>query len=187
MPMPEQPDFTTTPLAALERFIESDPLPPVERWNPAHCGTMDLRIDAAGRWYHDGVPITRPAMVRAFSRILRREADGGYVLVTPAERVAIAVEDAPLIVAEARIEGSGSEAIIMFRLTTDAMILCGPDHPLTLRDGPAGMLPYLRVSGSAERPIEARLSRPVYYQLAEAADESGAVWSGGMRFALGPE
>ncbi len=183
--MPEIPDFSATPLDALAAYIESDRLPPVERWHPAHCGTIDIRIDAEGRWYHEGAPLTRPAMVRAFSRILRREADGSHVLVTPAERVTITVEDAALVVAEARIEGAGADATILFRLNTDAMLLCGAEHPLVLREGPAGLLPYLRVSGSAERPVEARLSRPVYYQLAEAADASGAVWSGGQRFALG--
>ena len=184
MPMPTVPDFTATSLDALSAFIDSDTLPPVERWHPAHSGRIDIRIDAEGRWFHEGGAITRPAMVRAFSRILRREADGGYVLVTPAEKLAIVVEDAPLLAVEARIEGEGAAQTIAFRLNTDAMLLCGADHPLVVRDGPAGHLPYLRVTGSVERPVEARLTRSTFYQLAEIADEDGCVWSGGMRFAL---
>jgi hypothetical protein len=123
-------------------------------------------------------------MVRAFSRLLRREADGGYVLVTPAEKLAISVQDAPLLAVEARIEGEQDSRTIAFRLNTDAMLLCGVDHPLVLRDGPAGRLPYLRVTGSAERPVEARLTRSTFYQLADVADADGWVWSGGQRFAL---
>jgi uncharacterized protein len=184
MPMPTVPDFTATSLDALTQWIESDTLPPVERWNPAHEGRIDIRIEAEGRWFHEGGEITRPAMVRAFSRILRRESDGGYALVTPAEKLAITVEDAPLLAVEARIERIGVAQTIAFRLNTDAMLLCGADHPLVLRDGPAGRLPYLRVTGSAERPVEARLTRSTFYQLAEIADADGCVWSGGQRFAL---
>lgn len=184
MPMPTVPDFTATSLETLAAFIDTDTLPPVERWNPAHEGRIDIRIDAEGRWFHEGGEITRPAMVRAFSRLLRREADGGYALVTPAEKLAISVEDAPLLAVDARIEGQGAEQTIAFRLNTDAMLLCGAEHPLLLRDGPAGRLPYLRVTGSAERPVEARLSRSTFYQLADIADANGCVWSGGLRFPL---
>lgn len=184
MPMPIVPDFATTSLDALTQWIEGDALPPVERWNPAHAGRIDIRIDAEGRWFHEGGAIARPAMVRAFSRLLRREADGGYVLVTPAEKLAITVEDAPLLAVEARIEGEQDSRTIAFRLNTDAMLLCGADHPLVLRDGPAGRLPYLRVTGSTERPVEARLTRSTFYQLADVADADGCVWSGGQRFAL---
>ncbi len=188
MPMPTTPDFTATSLDALAQWIEGDTLPPVERWHPAHEGRIDIRIDGDGRWFHEGGEITRPAMVRAFSRILRREADGGYVLVTPAEKLAIMVEDAPLLAVEARIDGQAPDAenaqTIAFRLNTDAMLLCGADHPLVVRDGPAGRLPYLRVTGGAERPVEARLTRSTFYQLAEIADADGCVWSGGVRFAL---
>ena len=184
MPMPFVPDFAATSLDVLAAFIDGDVLPPVERWNPEHSGTIDIRIAADGRWFHEGGEISRPAMVRAFSRILRREGDGSYVLVTPAERLTIAVEDAPLLAVEARVDGAGAAQTIALRLNTDHLVLLGAEHPLVLRDGPAGRLPYLRVSGSAERPVEARLSRSTYYQLAEVADDDGCVWSGGMRFAL---
>ena len=54
-----------------------------------------MRIAADGTWHYAGSPITREAMVRLFARILRREADGRIVLVTPAEKVTIEVEDVP--------------------------------------------------------------------------------------------
>ncbi len=183
--MPASPDFVATPLDALVDYIAGDALPPVDSWHPERSGAIDIRIAADGRWFHEGGEITRPAMVRAFSRLLRREADGSHVLVTPAEKLSITVEDAPLIAVEARVDGEGAGQAILFRLNTDAMVLLGPDHPLILRDGPAGLLPYLRVSGSGGRPIEARLSRSTYYSLAEITDEQGCVASNGLLYALG--
>ncbi len=182
---PPVPDFTATPLDALMQWIDGDGLPPVDRWHPQREASIDIRIMADGRWFHEGGEITRPAMVRLFSRILRREADGSYVLVTPAEKLAIIVDDAPLIAVEARIEGEGAAQVIALRLNTGAMVIAGADHPLTLRDGPAGVLPYLRVSGTRMRPIEARLTRSVYYSLAEIADDQGHIVSNGASFALG--
>jgi uncharacterized protein len=185
MPMPAAPDFATTPLDTLGAWIDGDSLPPVDSWHPEREGSIDIRIAADGRWYHEGGEITRPAMVRTFARILRREADGGHVLVTPAEKLRITVEDAPLIAVEARIDGAGDTQTIAFRLNSAEGVMAGADHPLRLRAGPAGILPYLHVRGPADRAIEARLARPVYYQLAEIADADGMVTSGGMRFALG--
>lgn len=185
MPMPTAPDFIATPLDVLAAYIAGDTLPPVDSWHPERSGVIDIRITADGRWFHEGGEITRPAMIRAFSRLLRREGDGSHVLVTPAEKLAIIVEDAPLIAVEARIESEGAKQVVLFRLNTDSMVLLGPDHPLTLRDGPAGLLPYLRVSGSADRPIEARLSRSTYYSLAEIADAEGRVASNGALYPLG--
>ncbi len=183
--MPTAPDFIATPLDVLAAYIAGDALPPVDSWHPERSGTIDIRITADGRWFHEGGEITRPAMIRAFSRLLRREADGSHVLVTPAEKLAIIVDDAPLIAVEARVEGVGAAQTILFRLNTDAMVMLGTEHPLVLRDGPMGMLPYLRVSGSADRPIEARLSRSTYYSLAEIADDQGCVASNGQLYALG--
>ena len=184
MPAPPLPDFAALPMDALADYIDGDRLPPVDKWDPAHKGRIDIRIDAQGRWFHEGGEITRPAMVRLFSRILRREADGTYVLVTPAEQYAIEVEDAPLVAVEARIEGDDDDATIAFRLNTGAMVIAGIDHPLRLRDGPAGRLPYLHVAGPLTRSIEARLARPVFYELAAHADAGSRVWSNGVGFLL---
>ena len=72
--------------------------PPVGKWNPAHCGEIDIRIARDGTWFHDGSPIARRELVRLLSTILRREPDGHCYLVTPAEKMRIAVEDAPFLV-----------------------------------------------------------------------------------------
>jgi hypothetical protein len=175
------PDFAHAALGEVMAWIDSERLPPVEQWHPAREGRIDIRIAADGRWVHEGGEMTRPAMVRLFSRILRREADGGYVLVTPAEKLAIMVEDAPLIAVEARAGEGG----LLLRLNTDDVVPLDAAHPLRLRDGPAGRLPYLHVRGPAERPVEARLSRALFYELAEQADADGMIASAGARFPLG--
>ena len=174
------PDFRNDALASLLAWADSDMPPPVDQWHPARRGSIDIRIAADGRWYHEGGEIRRPAMVRLFSRILRREADGGHVLVTPAECLSIAVEDAAFVAVDVRGEGG----LLLFALNTGELVAAGADHPLVLRDGPAGRLPYLRVRGSADRPLEARLSRPVHYALADMADADFRVTSGGATFLL---
>ena len=175
------PDFAHAALAEVMAWIDGERRPPVEQWHPARSGRIDIRITADGRWLHEGGEMTRPAMVRLFSRILRREEDGSYVRVTPAERVAIEVDDAPLIAVEARRE----EGLLLLRLNTGDIVPVDAAHPLRLRDGPAGRLPYLHVRGPADRPIEARLSRALCYELAEMADADGMIASGGQRFAQG--
>ncbi|OQW45252.1 MAG: hypothetical protein A4S16_00735 [Proteobacteria bacterium SG_bin6] len=183
MPMPPPPDLAALSLADVARLVEEQRLPPVERWNPAHCGHSDMRIARDGQWYHQGSPIGREAMVRLFSRLLRREADGGFVLVTPVEKLTIDVEDAPFVAVEMKAEGEGDAARLAFRLNTGDLVTAGPDHPLRLAATPEGPRPYLHVRGG----LEAVLARPVYYELAERAIErGGGVWSDGAFFALDP-
>jgi hypothetical protein len=163
-------------------------LPPVDRWNPTHCGDSAMRILADGTWLHEGSPIGRIAMVRLFSTVLRREPDGGYVLVTPVEKLSIAVDDAPFVVVEMSSEGSGEQRRLAFRTNVGDLVVAGAAHPLTLEDRGHGEHPYLRVRGG----LDALIARPVYYELAnlaidEPAGLDGAVglWSDGAFFALG--
>src|SRR5215218_9008043 len=79
-------------LSELQRLIDERRLPAVEKWNPEHCGHSGMRIARDGTWFHDGSPIQRPAMVRLFASVLRREPDGSHVLVTPMEKLTIEVE-----------------------------------------------------------------------------------------------
>ncbi|MBB5726773.1 hypothetical protein FHS97_002721 [Sphingomonas endophytica] len=182
--MAPPPDFDTLTIADIARLADGDRLPPVERWNPAHCGDSEMRIARDGTWYHQGAPITRPAMVRAFSRILRRESDGGYVLVTPVEKLDIAVEDAPFVAVEMKAEGEGRDATLAFRLNTGELVTASATHPLRFAEQADGPHPYLHVRGG----LEALIARPVYYELAEralAGDDAGpGVWSAGTFFAL---
>jgi hypothetical protein len=145
-----------------------------------------MRIAADGSWYHEGSPIGREAMVRLFSTILRREPDGGFVLVTPVEKLDIEVEDAPFVAVEVKSDGEGRERSLAFRLNVGEVVIAGPEHPLRLVDRSDGPHPYLEV----RRGLEARLVRSVYYELAELALAEGAeppgLWSGGVFFPLEP-
>ncbi len=176
-PPPE--DLAGLSLAEIARLAAEKKLPPVAKWNPAHCGHSGMRIARDGTWFHEGSPIGRPAMVRLFSTILRREPDGGHVLVTPVEKLDIDVEDAPFVAVEMRSEGEGRGRRLAFRLNTGDPVVAGPDRPLLL-----GARPYLMVRDG----LEALIARPVYYELAEIALAEGAdppgLWSDGAFFAL---
>ncbi|MDQ4087721.1 MAG: DUF1285 domain-containing protein [Pseudomonadota bacterium] len=170
-------DLSRLSLDEIARLAGAQKRRPVEKWNPQRCGDSFMRIGRDGSWHHEGRPIARPALVRLFSSILRREPDGSFVLVTPAEKLSIEVEDAPFVAVEVRSEGAGAERSLAFRLNTDELVLAGPDHPLWLE----GERPYLNV-----RPgLDALIARPVYYELAEMALEEGGIWSGGAYFPLG--
>lgn len=185
--MPESsppPEFETLPLDAIAQMVEDRRLPPVETWNPAHCGNSGMCIARDGIWYHEGSPITRPAMVRLFSTILRREPDGRFVLVTPAEKLDINVEDAPFVATAVQSEGTGPERRIAFRLNTGDPVLADADHPIRCEEKADGLHPYVQV-----RPgIDALIARSVWYELVQyALDESAAgLWSGGSFFSLEP-
>jgi hypothetical protein len=186
--MPSPPDdLAMLSLAEVAQLAAERKLPPVERWNPSHCGDSAMRIARDGTWFHEGSPIGRPAMVRLFSTILRREPDGRFVLVTPVEKLDIDVEDAPFIAVELKTEGEGHERSLAFRLNTGALVIAGPDHPLRLEPAGDGPVPYLEVRSG----LDARLARPVYYELAELALAEGAepagLWSGGAFFAMAPQ
>ena len=186
MPPAPPADLSGLGLAEIVRLAEERKLPPVEQWDPSHCGDSLMRIARDGTWYHEGRPIARPAMVRLFSSILRREPDGGYVLVTPVEKLDIEVEDAPFVAVELKCEGEGERRRLAFRLNTGDLVLAGPDHRLRLEEGEEGPHPYVEVRNG----LDARLSRPVYYELAEIALAEGAeppgVWSSGVFFSLDP-
>lgn len=184
MPMEPLPDLSTLSLADIARLLAEKRLPPVEKWNPDHCGDSEMRIARDGTWYHQGSPIGRETMVRLFSSILRREADGSHVLVTPGEKLDIEVEDAPFIAVELKTEGEGRGRTLIFRLNSGDLVTAGADNGLTLRETPDGPHPYLHVRGG----LEALVARSVYYELMNLAlDEGGdriGLWSDGAFFPL---
>ena len=166
-------------------------LPPVHLWNPPNCGDIDIRIARDGRWFHEGSPIGREALVRLFSTVLRRDPDGVY-LVTPGEKLRITVEDAPFTAV--RVDRVGGALRFLTNLGDE--VEAGPDHPIRVEtDAATGEpAPYVNVRGG----LEARLSRPVFYELVEMAElrptepadgmfvESLCVESLGAWFPLGP-
>jgi hypothetical protein len=160
-------------------------LPPVEGWNPAYCGESGMRIARDGSWFHLGEPIQRPALVRLFSTILRKD-DEGFMLVTPVEKLSIAVEDAPFMAVAMAVAGDGETQRLTFTTNVGDDAIAGPNHGLRFVPDPrsGAPVPYLDV----RRGLEAKLARPVYYQLVERAvvrDGDLGVWSDKIFFVLG--
>ncbi|HZB38434.1 MAG TPA: DUF1285 domain-containing protein [Beijerinckiaceae bacterium] len=153
--------------AALDAARRGKGPPPVERWNPAYCGEIDMRIAADGTWFYNGSPIGRLPLVKLFASILRKDPER-YVLVTPVERVGIAVEDAPFQALEMAVDGEGAERRIAFRTNVDDLVTVGPGHPLRFDRAPAGgVKPYVRVRGD----LWARVTRALTYDLIALGEE----------------
>lgn len=142
-------------------------LPPVHLWNPPFCGDLDMRIAADGIWYYLGTPIGRPALVRLFSTILKREGDK-YFLVTPVEKVGIRVDDAPFMAVEMRKDVDQQGARLQFRTNVDDWIGCDAAHRLRFeRDAHDGLMPYLHVRAE----LWAKVTRALYYELVDMGEE----------------
>jgi uncharacterized protein len=152
-------------------------IPPVHLWNPPDCGDIDMRIGHDGTWYYQKTPITRPAMVRMFASILKREGDR-YYLVTPVEKCGITVEDAPLIAVDLTEETTPQGTALRFRTNVGDEVLCGRDHALRFDPQPdGGLKPYVHI----RRDLWAKVTRPVYYELAERGERrmvDGTEWFG---------
>jgi hypothetical protein len=177
-------------LSRLEKLIAGDghrAPAPVERWNPPYCGDIGLSIACDGTWAYRGSPINRPALVKLFASVLRRDDDGRHYLVTPAEKVDIAVEDAPLLSVEMDVigEGAAHAQVLVMRTNLDDVVWVGNAHPLRFATGPnGGLKPYVLIRGR----IEALATRALTYDLAALVVEDDAgrhgVWSGGAFFAI---
>ena len=143
-----------------------------------------MRIARDGTWYHQGSPIGRPAMTRLFSTVLRREPDGSHVLVTPVEKLSIEVEATAFRATQMTMDGSHEKRRIGLTLDSGDALIVGPEHPLTVTGTPDGPSPRVAVRFG----LEAELSRPLYYELAEIAlaeaHEPPGVWSDGAFFPL---
>jgi hypothetical protein len=176
-------------VAAAARGSGERGLPPVHLWNPAHCGDIDIVIRRDGTWWHEGAPIGRPALVRLFSTVLRKDPDG-FHLVTPAEKMRITVEDAPFVAALVeQAEGDDGPALT-FTTNVGDMVVAGPDHPIRVQTAPDGEpRPYVHVRAD----LEALIGRSAFYDLVAwavtrdtPAGPQLGVWSNGAWFALGP-
>ena len=142
-------------------------LPPVHLWNPPFCGDLDMRIASDGTWFYMGTPIGRPALVRLFSTILKRE-DGKHFLVTPVEKVGIRVDDAPFLAVEMQKKNDSRGALLRFRTNVDDWVDCDAAHRLRFEmaaDG--GLTPYLHVRAD----LWAKVTRALYYDLVDMGEE----------------
>jgi len=144
---------------------ESNSLPPVEKWDPELSGDIDIRIARDGTWYHEGTPIRREAMVRLFATILRREGDH-YWLVTPVEKLAIEVEDAPFTAIALEQEGDGDDQRLLLTTNVGEHVLLDDEHPLRVEEEGNEPSPYVRVRNG----MEALINRPTFYRLVELAE-----------------
>lgn len=159
-------EVNATPEPALDALAraagDGRSLPPVHLWNPPDCGDIGLRIARDGTWFYRGSPIERPALVRLFSTILRRDPEG-HVLVTPAEKVSVEVEDAPFLAVSMRREGDA----LVFRTNVGDEARAGKHHPLRFETGPNdGVKPYVLVRGG----LWALVTRALVYDLVELAE-----------------
>ena len=153
---------------------------------PPSSGDLQMRIARDGTWFYQDTPIARLPLVKLFASVLRREDDGQYWLVTPAERGRILVEDAPFVAVEVRGEGSGREQRLIFRSNLDEEATAGEAHPLRVASDPASgaAIPYILIRDR----LEARILRPVFYHTVEFGEQIGeqfGVWSSGRFFPLG--
>jgi hypothetical protein len=176
-PPPELGNLSLSEIAAL--VAEREP-PPVSQWTPDKTGDSEMRIAADGRWYHQGGEITRAAMVRAFATLLIRDDGGRHWLVTPHEKLSIAVDDAAFVVVDVKQE----DGALAFRLNTDDLVVAGPDHAIRAAGDPDTPALYLGV----RHGTEARFNRSTYAQLVEIALEKPdlTVSSQGATFSLVP-
>lgn len=181
MPYVAPPELESLTLAQIAEQVKLRKLPPVENWSPQVTGDSHMRIAADGTWFHEGGRIKRPAMVRAFAGLLMRDDEGAHWLVTPFEKLAIEVEDAPLIATDVSDVGGA----LGFRINIDELVLAGPDNPIVARGNADTPALYLTV----RRGLEARLNRSTYQQLADIALAQGDDWtvtSLGAKFSLLP-
>jgi len=184
----EKPDLAA--IAGTAREVDRKGLPPVHLWNPPYCGELDMRIAADGTWSYLKTPIGRPALVKLFASILKREGDK-YFLVTPVEKCGIVVEDAPFIAVELTVERGEPGQMLLFRTNVDDWVACGPEHALRFEPEPhtGGLKPYLHV----RRDLWAKVSRALFYDLVDLGEERDiagrrmfGIASAGAFFAMAP-
>ena len=178
-------------LGELIRLASADGSAPVDQWDPPYCGDIGLKIDARGGWHYQGSLIARPPLVKLFARVLRCEKTAAHFLVTPVEKIDVAVADAPFLAVEMQVDGMGDQQTLTFRTNVDDIVVAGPDHPILFRqqEKSGGLKPYVRVRGR----LYARLTRTLYFDLIELAEkpvtsngDGLCVKSAGQSFALIP-
>jgi hypothetical protein len=130
-------------------------------WNPPDCGDIDMRIAADGTWFYCGSPIRRLPLVQLFASVLRKETYR-YVLVTPAEKVGVRVDDAPFLAIEMRVEDEENETKLIFRTNMEDVLTVNSGHLLRFERGAGESLkPYVQVRDD----LWALIKRDTFYDL----------------------
>lgn len=159
-------------------------LPPVEQWNPAYCGEIDIEIKADGSWYYNDSIFKRMSLVKLLASVLKLENDE-YFFVTPIEKIKISVADVPFVITQWRWLENCAEPTMLLTTNLGDELLLDAEHPLVVNDD--GVL-YVTV----RRNLKARVHRNVYYQWIDQAEEVRKVsglflqlTSAGQQFSLG--
>ncbi len=174
--------------SAVRRAAPRGPAP-VHLWDPPYCGALDIRIGRDGTWFYLGTPIGRPELVRLFASILKREGDG-YFLVTPVEKVAITVDDAPFVAVDFEARGTGPAQMLDFKTNLGERVTAGPAHPIRVtRDPETGApAPYVTVRAGLEALIDRksflRLVERGSHRVQDDGESWFGLWSGGRFFAM---
>lgn len=178
-----------TDINKLAQQLEDESLPPVEKWNPDYCGDIDMVIKRDGSWHYMGTPIGRKKLVKLFSNVIRKD-DDKYYLVTPVEKIGITVEDAPFVAVLMDVEQQANTQVLIFTDNVGNRFIAGNDHPIRVEVDPDTQepSPYIRV----RRNLDALISRNVFYQMVELADQQTSddsteltIKSQGETFSLG--
>lgn len=150
-------------LSRLQQQLQQPNLAPVERWDPPFCGDLPIVIDSEANWHYQGSKINRPALVKLFASVLLKQG-ADYFLQTPAEKVRIQVADAAFMVTDYHWQATAQGPALLLTTNIEQTVLVSPQYPLLLQASPQQqLLPYLQLW----RGLSAKLSRTVYYQLAE--------------------
>ncbi len=170
------PDIETL-FDQLEAFVPA----PLADWRPEKTVDIDLRIDATGVWHYQGSPIRRHRISKLFSTVLSLE-DKEYYLVTPPVKYRISVDDAPFLAVEMNRQGQGANQSLYFRTNMDEVVLADRDHPIVVEiDSQTGEpSPYIEVRNG----LDAKMTRSVFYQMAELAVSTDNVDAGSVNYGL---
>ena len=125
-------------------------------------------IDEYGEWYYMGSKITRKPMVKLFSSILTKDRDNTFHLRTPLEDVLVEVIDAPYLVTSLDIVNNNNLTYVSFTTNVGIKFIVGNKNPIWVeeKDSSEEMIPYSLV----KRGLIAKVTRPVYYELAGFLD-----------------
>ena len=161
----------------MRAVVDSEEPPmPVDRAAFERLAGSEIRLDAEGRFLHEGEEVRHPGLRAALWRWLAQDPDGRWVLRLDDRRaVGLEVEDAPHCVRSLRWDGEGA----MLRLADDSEELL---DPATVHLEARGT--YCRVKGG--RAL-ARLSSAAWATLSDRiVEEGGTAWlvAGGGRHPL---
>lgn len=137
-------------------------IPPLDQFNPKHCGAIDLKVKANGEWWHEGQLIKRQALLDLFTKVLWKE-DGKFYLKTPVEQIEIQVEDEPLLVNQVDQVNLDGQVYLQVTTTNQDITLIDPEHPIFMREYQGELRPYVHIRFG----INALIQRSAFFHLIE--------------------